>query len=245
MIEDDKVVLRCCVNWMIADYHVTLHRVWHVRLCGGGDCLCMMIAARVMLCAVPPWGGRRQGCGWPQQSLVQRTSSQCRVVTRHRLQRGLLSPVRDGVRLVTKYYGAFDSSLVTDLREACWHQYEMGWDLLQNITVHLIAPLSPTWGRHAVISMKWGVTVDFVELCYSHQCGTKRCVVVYSVLFIDIVWPFFFPSLFPSPSLQLFPTFSHHEFMWQKCSETSLLFEPRNRLMQCVVNRSMPCVWCE
>ena len=40
----------------------------------------------------------------------------------------MLTSVRDGVRLVTKYYGAFDSSLVTDLREACCHQHEMGSD---------------------------------------------------------------------------------------------------------------------
>lgn len=164
LIEDDKVVLRCCVNWMIADYRLTLHRVWHVCVCVC-DCLCMMIAARVVLRAVPPWGGCRQGCGWPQQSLVQRTSSQCWVVPRHRLQRGLLSPVRDGVRLVTKYYGAFDSFLVTDLREACCRQYKMGWDLLWNMTVHLIAPLSPTWGRHAVISTRGGETCYKIRQC--------------------------------------------------------------------------------
>ena len=168
-----------------------------------------MIAARVMLRAVPPWGGCRQGCGWPQQSLVQRTSSQCRVVPRHRLQRGLLSPVRDGVRLVTKYYGAFDSSLVTDLREACCHQYKMGGDLLWNMTVHLIAPLSPTWGRHAVISMRWGERIDFGELCYCPQRQTKRCVVVYSVLlFIYILWPFFFVPL------SLFPIISNFSPSW-------------------------------
>ena len=38
----------------------------------------------------------------------------------------MLSSVQDGVRLVMKYDGAFDSSLVTDLREACCHQYKRG-----------------------------------------------------------------------------------------------------------------------
>ena len=38
----------------------------------------------------------------------------------------MLSSVQDGGRLVMKYDGTFDSSLVTDLREACCHQHEMG-----------------------------------------------------------------------------------------------------------------------
>ena len=175
LIEDDKVVLRCCVNWMIADYHLTLHRVWHVCVIA-----CVWWLLHVSCCV---------------QFRREEDADKAVADLNNRWFNG--RPVNA------------ELSPVTDFREACCRQYEMGWDLLRNIMAHLIAPLSPTWGRHAVISMRWGERIDFGELCYCPQRQTKRCVVVYSVLlFIYILWPFFFVPL------SLFPIISNFSPSW-------------------------------